>query len=117
MAMSSSDIPRSSASGSPSEDSSDSSSRSQVCLSIGDLARALACFRSSTSRIRASNRAMLLIFSSVTRSLPGIQRIWNARSRIVSRGAGGVEATIGEATADAILLLPLVCEESAEERP
>lgn len=123
MAMSSSDMPNSSSSssGSPSDDSSDSSSRPQFCLScVGDLANALACFRSSTSRMSASNRAMLLIFSSSlsgTRSLPGMQRIWKARSRIVSRGPGGVEATSGGCTADAILLLPLVCEDSADDRP
>lgn len=64
---------------------------------------------------------MLLIFSSSLsddRSLPGIQRIWNARSRIVSRGPGGVDA-LGEmgAMAEAILLLPRVWEDSVEERP
>jgi hypothetical protein len=67
---------------------------------------------------------MLLIFSSSlgeeTRSLPGIQRIWKARSRIVSRGPGGeepIEPGMAGATAEAMLLLPLVWEESAEERP
>ena len=75
-------------------------------------------FLSSASRIRASNRAMLLIFSSSSRSLPGMHRIWKARSRIVSRGPGGDEAiTVTGATAEAILLLPLVCEDSADERP
>ena len=66
---------------------------------------------------------MLLIFSSSvdgTRSLPGMYRIWKARSRIVSLGPGGVEPIEpgrAGATAEAMLLLPLVCDESAEERP
>lgn len=82
-----------------------------------------ACLRWSCSAINASKRAMLLILSSSvegTRSLPGIQRIWKARSRIVSLGPGGVEPIEpGKAglTAEAMLLLPLVCEDKAEERP
>ena len=47
-----------------------------------------------------------------------MQRIWKALSRIVSRGPGGVEAICAAgATAEAMLLLPLVWEDSADERP
>lgn len=41
--------------------------------------------------------------------------IWNARSRIVSLGAGGVN--VGDIIAEVMLLLPLVCVDSAEVRP
>jgi hypothetical protein len=91
-----------------------------VLLCEGSCAELTDCWRflSSASRIRASNRAMLLFFSSSNRSLPGIHRIWKALSRIVSRGPGGEEAIVAVgATADAILLLPLVCEDNADERP
>lgn len=64
---------------------------------------------------------MLLIFSSslsVALSLPGIHLIWNALSNIVSLGPGGVDAIgLVVSTAEAMLLLPLVWDESAEDRP
>jgi hypothetical protein len=65
---------------------------------------------------------MLLKFSSSLsfskrRSLPGIQRIMNALSRIVSLGPGGVAWMGAGEAADAMLLLPRVCDERAEERP
>jgi len=54
------------------------------------------CLWTSTSRIKASNRANELSFSSpgISRSEPGMHRSWNALSRMVSRGPGGEPESI-----------------------
>lgn len=101
--------------------SSDESSLSHA-LWVADL-EAGNCFcwwlrLSSASRIRASNRASELNFSSpgMVVSEPGMYLIWNARSRMVSRGAGGeLPATCW--APELTLPRPRTGELTAEDRP